>query len=64
MIHIEDKCKCVGCYGCVSTCPLQCIEMKSDVEGFLYPVVDLERCIDCGLCENACSVLHQGDVRC
>ena len=29
--------------------------MKPDALGFLYPEVDRERCVDCGLCENVCS---------
>lgn len=32
--------------------------MKSDDEGFLYPEVDVKICIDCGLCEKVCPVLH------
>ncbi|MCS3106781.1 Coenzyme F420 hydrogenase/dehydrogenase, beta subunit C-terminal domain [Phocaeicola vulgatus] len=28
--------------------------MYEDDEGFLYPVVDKEKCIDCGLCEIVC----------
>ncbi len=29
--------------------------MKPDALGFLYPEVDRERCVDCGLCEKVCS---------
>ena len=32
--------------------------MKADMEGFVYPQVDLSRCIDCKLCEKVCPVLH------
>lgn len=32
--------------------------MSADKEGFLYPVVDSVKCIDCGLCEKVCPVLH------
>lgn len=28
---------CSGCHACVSICPRQCLEMKADQEGFLYP---------------------------
>ena len=37
--------------------------MSSDEEGFLYPKVDTSVCIDCGLCEKVCPVLHQGLAR-
>ena len=32
--------------------------MKEDEEGFRYPVVDMLLCIDCGLCEKVCPVIH------
>lgn len=28
--------------------------MKPDVLGFMYPEVDVAKCIECGLCENVC----------
>lgn len=49
---------CCGCTACVSVCPKKCISMSADKEGFLYPVVDSVKCIDCGLCEKVCPVLH------
>lgn len=49
---------CCGCTACVSACPKSCISMSADMEGFLYPVVDSVKCIDCGLCEKVCPVLH------
>jgi len=54
MIKITDKKNCTGCYACLNTCPQSCITMKDDFEGFWYPVVDYNKCINCGLCENVC----------
>ena len=45
---------CVGCGVCVSVCPQRCISMEENKEGFLYPVIDIEKCINCGLCEKKC----------
>ena len=58
MIHIEDKKECCGCWACYNACPKHCIDMKEDEEGFRYPVVDMLLCIDCGLCEKVCPVIH------
>lgn len=35
-------------------CPQSAISMHPDGLGFLYPEVDTDRCIGCGLCEQAC----------
>ena len=63
MIEIIDKKNCCGCSACVQKCPKQCISLKEDDEGFLYPEVDKSICIDCGLCEKVCPVLHQCEPR-
>ena len=63
MIQIQDKKNCCGCSACASICPKQCITMKADSEGFLYPVVNEADCIDCGLCEKVCNVLHSFEER-
>ena len=55
-----DKKKCCGCSACVNICPKKCIDMVSDQEGFLYPVIDKSRCIGCGLCEKVCPALKKG----
>ena len=59
MIDIKEKKDCCGCSACVQKCPKQCISLKEDCEGFLYPEVDKSICIDCGLCEKVCPVLYQ-----
>lgn len=58
MILIKDKSACCGCSACYAICPKQCISLSVDKEGFLYPVVNAEVCINCGLCEKVCPVLH------
>ncbi len=37
--------------------------MVVDEEGFLYPKVDEKTCVNCGVCENVCPVLHTGKSR-
>lgn len=58
MIVINDKQNCCGCSACVQRCPKHCISLKADNEGFLYPNVDINTCIDCGLCEKVCPMLN------
>lgn len=63
MIEIRDKKDCCGCSACVQRCPRQCISLKEDEEGFLYPEINETQCIDCGLCEKVCPVINEGNVR-
>ena len=37
--------------------------MNEDPEGFLYPNVDLEKCVDCGLCEKVCPYFKEKDSK-
>ncbi len=57
MIQIKDKSKCCGCEACVQVCSKQCIDFKQDSEGFYYPQINSELCIQCGLCEKVCPEL-------
>lgn len=55
MIQNKDKETCCGCTACESICPTGAISMKADPLGFLYPHIDINKCIECGLCERVCS---------
>lgn len=55
MIQIANPADCCGCTACASICKHDAITMKPDVLGFLYPEVDKEKCVDCGLCEKVCA---------
>lgn len=63
MIDITVKEDCCGCGSCVQRCPKSCIAMVEDEEGFLYPKADESVCIDCGLCEQVCPIIHQSEER-
>ncbi len=58
MLNIVNKSQCSGCCACVNVCKKNCITMKYDHEGFLYPEVDKSLCINCGLCEKMCQALN------
>ena len=51
----EKRENCCGCTACFAICPVQAISMLPDEEGFLYPVVDAEKCIRCYKCISVCA---------
>ena len=58
MIIISDKTRCCGCQACFEACPIHCITLAPDEEGFFYPTVNRTNCINCGLCEKVCPQLN------
>ena len=62
MIEIKNPADCCGCTACASICAHDAIKMKPDALGFLYPKVDIEKCVDCGLCEKVCAFNDHYDV--
>jgi coenzyme F420-reducing hydrogenase beta subunit len=54
MLLYNRKEECCGCTACMSICPKQAITIISDEEGFLYPSINQELCIECDLCKKVC----------
>lgn len=63
MINIHKDTDCCGCAACVNACTRNAIEMQRDRKGFLYPVVNTDRCNDCGLCEKVCPIINEKEER-
>lgn len=63
MIELKKKSDCCGCTGCKAICPVGAISMLQDEEGFFYPVVSREKCIQCGLCELACPIQQRDNIK-
>lgn len=59
MIKIASKKNCCGCAACSQRCPKHSITMIEDAEGFLYPHIDVNTCVDCGLCEKVCPAINR-----
>lgn len=57
-IYQVPKDQCTGCGACYNKCPVNAITMETDVEGFLFPVVDSGKCIKCGRCLKNCPVIE------
>lgn len=53
-----EKKSCTGCAACFNICPVDAIKMEYNEEGFLYPVIDEEKCILCGKCAKICPELN------
>ena len=57
-IWLEKK-DCTGCSACANICPKNAIEMVEDENGFKYPKINHEKCIDCGLCKKTCPIVEK-----
>lgn len=53
---------CTGCWACINSCSHDAISMQEGKLGHLYPHVDSEKCIDCGLCSKVCPVNYPQKV--
>ncbi len=63
MIEINAA-ACTACGACVQKCPKQCIELHSDINGFLYPQIQVAECVNCGLCEKVCPIADKQSLLC
>ena len=54
-MEIFDKDRCCGCTACIFVCPTNALELVEDIEGFFYPKLKKELCINCGKCKNVCA---------
>ncbi|MBE6965537.1 MAG: 4Fe-4S dicluster domain-containing protein [Ruminococcaceae bacterium] len=59
MIAIKNKQDCCGCEACYNACPENCIRMEFDEEGFKFPQVDSDKCINCKKCINVCPIINK-----
>ena len=59
MINIQDKTQCTGCTACSQIYAHYAIIMQYDEYGHSYPNVDVSKCVDCGLCNQVCPLLHK-----
>lgn len=51
---VPDKKDCCACGACMNICPKNAIGMKEDEYGFLYPRINDNICVKCGLCISVC----------
>lgn len=53
-LRTQQQQQCYGCRACEQICPKGAISIHPNEEGFLYPVINQDLCIDCGLCAKIC----------
>lgn len=57
MVNLASVDKCTGCRACVNSCVHGALTMTEDKEGFLMPVVNNDKCVECHLCEKICPIV-------
>ncbi len=57
-MFLDDSIKshCCGCKVCATVCKKEAITFSFDDEGFWYPKIDSEKCVNCGLCRKVCPI--------
>ena len=59
---VKDTSKCCGCNLCSVVCTHNAISMEPDRYGYLYPRIEQEKCVNCGLCEMKCPLQNNATV--
>lgn len=49
---------CTGCEACSFSCNFNAIYFSKNNNGYLYPSINKELCVNCGKCKNACAVYN------
>jgi len=53
-INAKNERDCTGCGVCLWVCPIKCIDIKLDRDGFYKAYADESRCTNCGECQKVC----------
>lgn len=60
---VDQREHCCGCSACYSICPVRAIKMIPDIEGFLYPSINPEKCIRCNKCMEVCAFKQDQKIK-
>ncbi len=53
-ILYKEKSQCCGCGACGDVCSKGAISFFVDEQGFMYPEINEEKCIECEMCLRVC----------
>ena len=56
-VYREEK-NCSGCGYCVHICTKKAISLKENTDGYIFPVINQDQCINCGICRKTCPQMH------
>ena len=48
---------CIGCFACLQSCKQKAISIENSDDGFLYPVINHAKCVNCGVCSRSCPII-------
>ena len=54
MNNISKVKDCYGCMGCSFSCPKDAISFRINKLGYYSPVIDKDKCANCGICLSKC----------
>lgn len=63
MIVNKTQSNCSGCRACEQICPVDAISMTRDRDGFIIPLVNTDKCINCSKCNCVCMYETENNVR-
>lgn len=62
MLTICEEKMCAGCMACADICPTEAVTVEPGIDIY-RPVIDQNKCIDCGRCAKVCQQLHPAGLR-
>lgn len=71
-IQLCNRQECTGCMACKQKCRSSAIDVQT-IDGFDYPIINIDKCKKCGLCMSVCPILneigrtgnkHEGETKC
>ena len=65
-IHLASSIDCTACAACENVCVHNAITMSQGHLGHLFPVVDYNKCVQCGICTKVCPIINPvelGEIR-